>query len=152
MFIPYLQRFYLFFFFSFCMSISYADVYKWVDENGETHYSQQAPVGQQADIIKAPPPPSIDPDRAQAQVDMLIHEQQQAKEARLEAQQQQYQQQQQREQQQQRCERSKYNLQQYQNNPGRRMIGSDGEATRQTEEERQQKIQQLTQEISANCN
>lgn len=34
-----------------------AGMYKWVDEQGNVHYSQQPPPGQQAETVKAPPPP-----------------------------------------------------------------------------------------------
>ncbi len=34
-----------------------AKVYKWVDENGEVHYSEGTPGQQQAKELAAPPPP-----------------------------------------------------------------------------------------------
>ncbi len=44
---------------------SYAErIYKWVDEQGNTHYSTTPPPGSQAKRIKTAPPPSTDPNEA----------------------------------------------------------------------------------------
>ena len=39
-----------------------AEMYKWVDEYGEVHYTQSKPVGQSAEVIK--PPPKVDSEAA----------------------------------------------------------------------------------------
>lgn len=49
------------------------------------------------------------------------------------------------------CRIANYNLQQYQDNPGRRMMDSEGNVTRPTEEERQQKISTLKQQVNQFC-
>ena len=50
-------------------------IYKWVDDQGEVHYSQRAPVGQAAQRMKGAPPPADNPDALnedlQKQVDAM---------------------------------------------------------------------------------
>jgi hypothetical protein len=65
---------YLFFIlFSFSHNIC-ADIFKWIDENKLTHYSERAPLNpdQGFELIKGPSPPAIDPAVAQKEVDTLI--------------------------------------------------------------------------------
>jgi len=35
-----------------CISFSYAEIYKWVDDNGQVHYSEKPPVRQKAEQIQ----------------------------------------------------------------------------------------------------
>lgn len=151
MFIPYLRQTCLFFFLLLPAVMVTADVYKWIDEEGQTHYSQQAPVGQETQLIKAPPPPATLPADAQNKIDQLINEQNEARydRARQAAQQQQTIQQQ--EQQEANCVRSKENLQKFLDNPGRRYKQADGTVTRLAEEERQKRIQEFKQDIKEYC-
>jgi len=151
MFIPYLRQSCLVFFLSVCSFVVQADVYKWVDEDGQVHYSQQAPVEQQAEMIKAPPPPAIDAGTAQWKLDNLINEQKKQQYQRNVEKNMKNYHSSQKEQRQENCKKSKYNLQQYQNNPAKRVLGSDGNVTRPTEEQRQQKIQQLQQDVNQYC-
>lgn len=133
---------------SFCAS---AEIFKWVDENGQTHYSEQPPANRPAEQIDVPPPPAIDPEQAQEEVDALIKKQQEEEsERQLE------QQKAEKEAQQQaiideNCRIARENLQTYQNNPGRRVIDADGNVTRMVEEERQQKMQEFQQQIDRYC-
>lgn len=151
MFIPYLSKVCLFLFLSTASMFVVADVYKWVDEEGQTHYSQQAPVGQKTELIKAPPPPASLPEDAQRKVDQLINEQNQARDERNRKVQEQQHEEAQQQQIEESCTRSKNNLQKYMDNPGRRILNSDGEAIRPTEEERQAKIKQLNIDIKEHC-
>lgn len=49
-------------------SVSVAEMYKWVDEEGRTHYTQSPPPGDiEASTIK--PPPKINPEHAQKQLE-----------------------------------------------------------------------------------
>ncbi|OUR63956.1 hypothetical protein A9Q79_09415 [Methylophaga sp. 42_25_T18] len=151
MFIPYLRQFCLFFLLSIAATLVHADVYKWVDEEGQTHYSQQAPVGQETELLKAPPPPASLPADAQSKIDQLINEQ---NEARYEQKRQAAEQQQtlkQQEQQETNCKRSQENLQKFLDNPGRRYKQADGTVTRLAEEERQKRIQEFKLDINEYC-
>jgi uncharacterized protein DUF4124 len=151
MFIPYLRQICLFLFLSSMTLTSYADVYKWVDENGRTHYSQTAPENQNAEMIKAPPPPASLPEDAQHKIDELIEQQtesRKAQEEQLAKQQKQADQQQVLED---NCKMAQSNLQLYLDNPGRRVLKEDGTVIRPTEEDRQQKIRETKQDIKEYC-
>jgi uncharacterized protein DUF4124 len=151
MFIPYLQLSCLAFVLFFPAANSYADVYKWVDKDGQIHYSQQLPHGQQAELIKAPPPPAIDPAKAQNKIDALV-EQQKADEQASEDKTIQSEKEQERAKQiEANCNAAKQNLKAYQDNPGRRKMDGQGNVTRPTEEERQQKIKESEQKVKEFC-
>ena len=151
MFIPYLRLSCLAFVLFFFAANSYADVYKWLDDDGQVHYSQQPPPGQQAEMIKAPPPPAIDPAKAQQEIDTLI-EQQKAEEQTQQDQNKKSAQEQERENQlEKNCQAAKQNLQAYQDNPGRRLMDDKGNVTRPTEEDRQQKIRESQQKVKEFC-
>ena len=132
--------------------MAFADVYKWVDENGVTHYSQQAPKQQNAKLIKTPPPPLLNPNDAQEKVDALIKQQQEQRELAAQQQQEQQQAAEQAAIKQQNCETAKNNLTAYMNNPGRRFIDADGNVTRLKEEDRQQGIADFQKQINEYCN
>lgn len=151
MFIPYLRLSCLAFVLFFFAINSYGDVYKWIDEDGQVHYSQQAPTGQQTEMIKAPPPPAIDPAKAQKEIDVLIEQQKTAEQSQQDQNKQSEQEQEQEHQLEMNCQAAKKNLQAYEDNPGRRLMDSDGNVTRPTEEDRQQKIKEHQQKVKEFC-
>ncbi|MDQ7072642.1 MAG: DUF4124 domain-containing protein [Gammaproteobacteria bacterium] len=130
---------------------SFSDAYKWVDAEGEIHYTQQDPRIIPAKKIDPPPPPAIDPVAAQKEIDILIEKQNGtyeenekerqriAKEAAEKKKKEEY------------CRINKHNLQLFQDNPSRRVVAPDGTVTRITEELRQQKIDEFTQNIMKHC-
>ena len=151
MFIPHLRHSCLTFVLFVFATASFADIYKWVDTEGQTHYGQQAPQDQDVELIKAPPPPAIAPDDAQKSVDTLIEQQAKAtkeKQERLEKANAEAEQEAIRKE---NCRIAQYNLQQYQNNPNRRVMDADGNVTRPPEEERQSKIVEFQQLVKDNC-
>jgi len=132
-------------------STSFSDVYKWVDDNGQTHYSQQAPRDRDAQVIKAPPPPSIAPAIAQEKLKDLIEQQEGTHEEREQQRQLAREEAELNEQNKESCRINRHNLQQHQNNPGRRMIDSDGNVTEANEEQRQEKILEIQQRLDQHC-
>ncbi|HRE32045.1 MAG TPA: DUF4124 domain-containing protein, partial [Candidatus Berkiella sp.] len=66
-------------------SYCFAQAYRWTDENGQTIYSQVPPSDQDANEIKAPPPPASTVTQEAAAVQKLIDKEQAAeqKEAEL---------------------------------------------------------------------
>ncbi|NOQ82301.1 MAG: DUF4124 domain-containing protein, partial [Methylophaga sp.] len=73
MFIQYLRHSYLFFVLFIISSASFADSYKWTDDEDQINYSQQPPIDHRHSVlVKDPPPPSIDPNEAQKEIDILI--------------------------------------------------------------------------------
>lgn len=151
MFIPHLRLVCLTFMLSLFATAAFAEIYKWVDENGQTHYSQQAPRDIPATVIKTPPPPAIDPNIAQQQVDELITQQQADEQMSLEQQEQEKIAAEKLATQQSNCKIAQQQLVQYQNNPGRRIMDADGNVTRLAEEERQQKIQESQENVTKYC-
>ncbi len=134
----------------FAMAVQ-ADAYKWIDDDGDVIYSQTPPVDKPYEKMGTPPPPSMNPEAAKKQVESLIEAQKATDKAREEEQQKQQQEQLAAEALAESCRVAKYNLQQYQNNPGRRMMDAQGNVTRPTEEERQQKISTLQQQVNQFC-
>ncbi len=151
MFKPYLSLFNLGLMLAIFSTNTFADVYKWVDENGQTHYSQQAPAQHDAELLKTPPPPAFNPD-AQQKVDELIEQQQADREARIKKQQEQQKAAEELAIKQQNCKTAQHNLQQYQDNPGRRVVDAEGNVTRLKEEDRQQRIKEFQQHVQEYCN
>lgn len=123
-----------------------SQIYKWVDEQGVTHFGAQPPQGQQATTINpsAPPPrpassepaPTVEEqlDPEQAAIDKKVKEDV----AKQEAERKQY------------CENARTNLAQLENNP-RLRIEDAGEVRRIDENERQERIAELKKSIAENC-
>lgn len=152
MFIQYLRHGCLFIALYLIINPVYAEAFKWKDTDSVTQYTQQAPSdGSPYEIIQTPPPPAVDPNEAQKEIDTLIEQQNGTYEAKQEerrlAQEKEAQEQKLAE----FCRVSRHNLQEYQNNPGRQMIDADGNVTRPTEEERQQKIAEIQQQLTEHC-
>lgn len=128
-----------------------ADAYKWIDDDGEVIYSQTPPVDKPYEKMDTPPPPSMNPDKAKQEIELLIEQQQATDKARAEKQQAQQQAQQVEAIVEENCRVAQYNLQQYQDNPGRRVMDPQGNVTRPTEVERQEKISTLKQQVKQFC-
>ena len=127
-------------------SVTAAQIYKWVDAQGTTHFGAQPPAGQTAETLSrvaAPPKPASqpsateqteDPDAQQRDIDRKVKQQV----ANQEAERKRY------------CETLRTNLAQLENNP-RVRVEENGEVRRVTEEERQERITETRQKIAENC-
>uniref|UniRef100_A4XR07 DUF4124 domain-containing protein n=1 Tax=Ectopseudomonas mendocina (strain ymp) TaxID=399739 RepID=A4XR07_ECTM1 len=123
-----------------------SQVYKWVDENGVTHFGAQPPQGQQATTINtAAPPPRPTPSEPAPSVEELLDPEQAAIDkkvkqdvAKQEAERKKY------------CETARTNLAQLENNP-RVRIEAEGELRRIGEDERQERIAELKKSIADTC-
>lgn len=121
-------------------------IYKWVDAQGVTHFSEQPPQGQQANTVNTATPPPPAPEQKPAPTFQDIADPQQAaadakvkKEvAEQEAQRLKY------------CETQRNNLAQLENNP-RVRVEDGGEMRRLGEDERQQRIADSKKAITENC-
>ncbi len=127
-----------------------AVIYKWKN-NGIITYSQQKPTDQPYEIVNEPPPPSVDPQQAQKEIQELIEKQQgiyeQKQREREEARKKAEKEKKRREY----CRISRHNLKLYENNPGRRMLDADGNIVAPNEEQRQQKIAEIKQRLAEYC-
>ncbi len=121
-----------------------AQVYKWVDAQGFTHFGAQPPEGQQATSVNttiAPAPavipaklPQVGVDEEQQAIDEKVKKEVAAKEAERK----QY------------CEKMRTNLAQLENNP-RLREEVNGEVRRLDENERQKRIAEAKKAIAENC-
>lgn len=121
-----------------------AQVYKWVDAQGVTHFGAQPPEGQQATSVNttiAPAPaaipvklPQVGVDEEQQAIDEKVKKEVAAKEAERK----QY------------CEKMRTNLAQLENNP-RLREEVNGEVRRLDENERQKRIAEAKKAIAENC-
>jgi hypothetical protein len=133
-------------------SLVQADVYKWIDQQGQTHYSQTPPPpGQSSTLIKTARPPSLDAENQQKEIDTLIQQQADAQKQKEQQLQQQRQAAAEAEQKAESCKLARHNLQQYQDNPGRRVMDSQGNVTRPSEEDRQEMIKKMQDAIKEFC-
>ena len=131
------------------MSNAFADIYKWVDKDGQTHYSSTKPENRQADTIKSPP--AVDPNETQIRIDALIKQQKIATEEKGLTEEERKLAAERRKKQQENCKIAKSNLQQYEDNPHARILDDDGEITYLREEERQANIKELKDYINELC-
>ncbi|MBA1240699.1 DUF4124 domain-containing protein [Pseudomonas kunmingensis] len=131
-----------------CGNVMAAQVYKWVDAQGVTHFGAQPPQGQQVETVNtvtAPAKPAAKPDTSapdetgseadQNSIDRKVKQQVAAQEAERKR----Y------------CESMRTNLAQLQNNP-RVRVEDNGETRRVTEEERQARIAETGDKIAEHCN
>jgi len=129
-----------------CGNVMAAQVYKWVDAQGVTHFGAQPPQGQQVESVNtvtAPAKPAATPapvaedetEDDQQSIDRKVKRQV----AEQEAERKRY------------CETMRTNLAQLQNNP-RVRVEEKGETRRITEEERQARITETRDKIAENCN
>lgn len=151
MFIPYLK---------YCCSIililavsgsAFSQAYKWVDEEGQTHFAQTPPADHDADVIKTRPGPKVEPAQSQQAVDAIIEQQTNDAKLHEENKAKQQRQAEKTEVQSKNCDIAKNNLEKYQNNPRGRTKNADGEYIRVDETDRQAKIEQLKQDIEKYC-
>lgn len=137
----------------FCFSsVVYADIYTWVDEAGVTQYAQQAPAGTNATLVEVPPPPPIDYQKAQHELDELILQQEVEAEKQQELIENDKIVAEQAANEKENCRIAKQNLEMNQDNPGRRWMDKDGNVHGPDENIRQEKIKQSQQQIDQFCN
>ena len=134
-----------------CSLVTHAAMYKWVDENGVTQFSQYPPKDQPAERLRPPPPPAEDPaaaqERLQKQIDRFDNRRLMEETGRQE----QVQQEAEAAQRQQRCEAARHNLEVLQLGGGRRIRTESGEVSRPTDEQREARMQAARKAIEENC-
>lgn len=130
---------------------THAAMYKWVDENGVTQFSQTPPRDQPAERLRPPPPPAEDPaaarERLQKQIDgfdnrRLMEEvgaEEQAKQDADAAERNK------------RCEAARRNLETLQLGGGRRIRDESGAVIRPTDEWREQRMEEARKAIAEYC-
>ncbi len=127
-------------------------MYRWVDENGVTVYSQSPPQGgESATQIKSPPPPSTGTDDAWKNVDKMLQKSSDLEGERKRKADQKRNEEENIQVKKKNCATAKRNLEVLQG-PTRAMIRTpDGEYHRYTEKERRQKIGEAEAQIKKHC-
>ncbi len=129
----------------------YAGMYKWVDENGVTHYSATPPAGQQAERMRAPPPPPVDPEAEMQK----LRDKEQAMEDRRDVeklrQEEQAQKQAEQEQRKKRCANARKNLETLGLGGNRRIVLPDGQVIHPTDEQREAQTAEARKQIEESC-
>jgi len=128
-------------------------MYKWVDDQGEIHYSQFPPPGRTTEKMKAPPPAPASAaataeNNLKKQIESMNKDEEEqlqgAKDAESWAKIQKIRRE--------NCDTANKNLANLQRGGNVRYVGPNGDVTRLTEEDRQKRIEEANTQIKENCN
>lgn len=131
--------------------LAQAAMYKWVDENGVTQYSQYPPQDRKVDVIAPPPPPAEDPEGAQKKLESLLQKQDEQRKAAAGAEEEQTKTAEQAKQREQNCLNARSNLDKLSTGGRKRIIGPDGVASYLTDEDREARIAEAKKQIQEYC-
>lgn len=126
-------------------------IYKWVDENGVTQFSQFPPTEQAAERVTPAPPPSGDPDAVRERLERQMEGFDERQQAREEARQQQIADREAKALRQRNCETARHNLGILERSNRMRIETSPGEYTYLNEEERQERLETGRQAVREFC-
>lgn len=122
------------------------NLYKWVDENGVTVYSQTAPPAKQVEKVAPPPPPATSPEAARAELDAKIEKMDAAKQKQEEAATEAAKENSRQEQISKACESARQRLTQLNTGPPRFLLQEADGTTRRLSYEEQEKLRAEAQE------
>lgn len=128
-----------------------AKLYKWVDENGVTQYTQTPPPKGDFSDVKPAPKPAVDPQQAQTEMQKRLEAFKQRREDSAKNQAEADKQAAERAEKAQKCDKARKNLAFLQTHARIRSIDKDGNATLLPEEQRQEKIKQANDAIKKYC-
>ncbi|MBI5041562.1 MAG: DUF4124 domain-containing protein [Gammaproteobacteria bacterium] len=128
-----------------------AAMYKWVDENGVTQYTQYPPPDRKTQVMVPPPPPAEDPEEAQKKLETLLQSQDEQHKAAATAEGEQTKTDEQAKLRAQNCQAARTNLQNLTTGGRKRMIGPDGVASYLADEDRQARIDAAQKQIEEYC-
>ena len=126
-------------------------MYRWVDENGVTQYTQIPPPKGDATEVKPPPPPAVSPEEAQRKLNAQRQQLEDLREDRSLAKQKTKEGKEEKAANTKNCQAARNNLKRLQENPRGRWMQKDGQQTRHTDEERQAKIKEAQDQITEFC-
>ncbi|MCS5710992.1 DUF4124 domain-containing protein [Candidatus Berkiella aquae] len=132
-------------------SYSFAQAYRWTDENGQTVYSQEPPPDKAATEIKAPPPPASTVAQEKAAVQKLIDKEQTAEQKEAELKKAQAMKELTAQEKQTNCDKAKEQLSNLQLKTRIKMIGADGQVTMLTPAQKAQEIAKTQEMIKSFC-
>lgn len=126
-------------------------VYKWVDDAGETHYTQMPPQQRQYDVVRGAAPPADNPQQIrqdlQKDVQAMDKAQQKRADKKMDADQWHEIQTIRRK----NCATARQNLAKLHQGGEKRYLTQDGQVVHLTEDERQRRIDEANKQIEENC-
>jgi hypothetical protein len=128
-----------------------AKLYKWVDENGVTQYTQTPPPKGDFSQVKPPPKPAVDPQRAQDKLEIRLDAFQQRRDDAAKSKAEADKQAAERAEKAAKCKKARKNLTFLQSHARVRTTDKDGNATLLPEEKRQEKIKTANEAIKKYC-
>lgn len=131
--------------------LAHGEIYRWIDDQGVTHFSQTPPPRGDYQQVQPPPPPAQDPRQAQQEIDAInkdVADREKAQQKQLAAQQRR---QAALKQQEQRCTQARQRLTALTIRPHILVKGRDGGVRRLTEPERQADIAATRKTIEKTC-
>ena len=128
-----------------------ARIYKWVDENGVTQYTQTPPPKGEAEEIAPAPAPRGNPEETRRDLQDRLEAFNKRREEQARAERESAEESAAREQLAADCEKITDNLKILKSNPRLLEQQPDGTRTRLSEEQRQERIQRFTEEFAENC-
>jgi len=134
----------------FIVGNCYAKMYKWVDEDGNTHYSEKPPAGD-VEVQTVKPPPKVNTEKALKQQEENKKKSEEAKEEQTKSAEEKTKDEADKARQKANCETARKNLASVSANPRVYSVGADGERRRLGEEERQAKITAAQKDIAEFC-
>lgn len=136
-----------------CFSIaSQGAMYKWVDENGVTQFSQFPPTRQEAEQVRdTAPPPSEDPEAVRERLERQLEGLNERQQAREEARQQQVQDREAKALRRRNCETARHNLGVVERSNRIRVETAPGEYTYLNDDERLQRLENARQRVREFC-
>ena len=131
--------------------LAQAAMYKWVDENGVTQYSQYPPPDQKSETMVPPPTPAQDPAGAQQKLEQTLQKLDEDSKARAAAKAEQDKAAEAEQKRSQNCQAARKNLETLTTGGRKRIVGPDGVAAPLSEEDRQSRIAQAKKQVKDYC-
>ncbi|MGM0563255.1 MAG: DUF4124 domain-containing protein [Pseudomonadota bacterium] len=147
----------LIFFTALAMALSantaWAKMYKWVDDEGQTHYTQTPPpeYAREQGSVAPPPPPSESPEKAAERFEKMRKNLQEDIEAEQKAEEEQKESRKAAKEQADRCKKAKTWLRQLENNARLREVNEDGEYVVLDDSVRQERLDKARELVKKEC-
>ena len=132
-------------------SLAQAAMYKWVDDQGVTRYSQHPPSDRPAETLVPPPRPNTDAAAAQKKLEETLQDLDEDRKGRAETEQEQQKLAATAEHRRKTCTAARDNLTKLTTGGRKRLIGPDGVAAYMTDEDRQARIDKAQKQIEEFC-
>ena len=130
----------------------FAEMYRYVDENGQVVYSQFRPNAEiETSTVKAPPPPPSSAEQSRQQLIDSLQKNEDAKQDQQDAEKTAAKEAAEKERQHKNCEAAKKNLEAYSSDPDRVIVDKDGNEIQLSDYQRKQEIKRAKKAIARDC-